>query len=66
MGKEEHSKSYIQTLESVARNMVKIGKSPEEVRLQPVPPPFDNWCLFFEDLFVMNLYFLYKYASKEA
>ena len=57
---------YIQTLESIARNMVKIGKSPEEVRLQPIPPPFDNWCLFFEDIFVMNLGFLYKYVSQEA
>jgi glyoxylase-like metal-dependent hydrolase (beta-lactamase superfamily II) len=57
---------YIQTLESIARNMVKMGKSPEEVRLQPIPPPFDNWCLFFEDIFVMNLGFLYKYVSQEA
>jgi cyclase len=57
---------YIQTLESIARNMVKMGKSPEEARLQPIPPPFDNWCLFFEDIFVMNLGFLYKYVSQEA
>jgi glyoxylase-like metal-dependent hydrolase (beta-lactamase superfamily II) len=57
---------YIQTLESIARNMVKMGKSPEEVRLQPIPQPFDNWCLFFEDIFVMNLGFLYKYVSQEA
>jgi cyclase len=57
---------YIQTLESIARNMVKMGKSPDKVRLQPVPSPFDDWCLFFEDLFVMNLSFLYKYVSKET
>jgi len=46
--------------------MVKMEKSPEEVRLQTVPPPFDDWCLFFEDIFVMNLGFLIKYVSKEA
>jgi glyoxylase-like metal-dependent hydrolase (beta-lactamase superfamily II) len=57
---------YIQTLESIARKMVKTGKPLEEIRLQPVPPPFNDWCLFFEDLFVMNLGFLYKYVSKEA
>ncbi len=51
---------YIQTLESIARNMVKTGKPPEEIRLQPVPPPFDGWSLFFEDLFAMNLRFLYQ------
>ena len=56
---------YIQTLESIARNMVKMGKSPEEVRLQPVPPPFDKWCLFLEDNFAMNLDFLYKCASQD-
>jgi cyclase len=56
---------YIQTLEDIARNMVKRGESLEEVRLQPVPPPFDNWCLFFEDIFFTNLGFLYKYVSQE-
>ena len=57
---------YIQTLESIARNMVKTGKPLEEIRLQPVPPPFDDWSLFFEDLFAMNLGFLYKYVCLEA
>lgn len=57
---------YIQTLESIARDMVKMGKSPEDICLQPVPLPFDNWCLFFDDLFTMNLGFLYKYVSQEA
>ena len=57
---------YIQTLESIARNMVKTGKSLEEIRLQSVPPPFDDWSLFFEDLFAMNLGFLYKYVCLEA
>jgi cyclase len=57
---------YIQTLESIARNMVKMGKSTEEVSLQRVPPPFDKWYSFLEDNFVMNLGFLYKYASQEA
>jgi hypothetical protein len=57
---------YIQTLESIARSMVKMGKSPEEISLQPVPPPFDNWCSSLEEIFVMNLDFLYKCASQEA
>lgn len=57
---------YIQTLESVAREMVKAGKPLEEIRLQPVPPPFDDWSLFFEDLFAMNLGFLIKYVSQGA
>lgn len=57
---------YIQTLESIARNMVKTGKSPEEIRLQPVPPPFDNWYSFLEGIFAVNLDFLYKYANQEA
>lgn len=56
---------YIQTLESIARNMIKMGKSQEEVRLQPVPPPFDNWYLFLEDNFAMNLEFLYKYVGPD-
>ena len=57
---------YIQTLESIARDMVKMGKPLEEIRIQPVPPPFDDWSLFFEDLFAMNLGFLYKYFSRNA
>jgi cyclase len=57
---------YIQTLESIARNIVKTGKPLEEISLQPVPPPFDDWSLFFEDLFAMNLGFLIKYVSYEA
>ena len=57
---------YIQTLESIARNMVKMGKSPEAVSLQPVPPPFDNWYSPLEGTFAVNLDFLYKYANQEA
>jgi cyclase len=57
---------YIQTLESIARNMVKRGESPEEIRLQPVPPPFNDWSQFFEDLFAMNLCFLIKYVSQKV
>jgi glyoxylase-like metal-dependent hydrolase (beta-lactamase superfamily II) len=57
---------YIQTLESIARGMVKAGKPLEEIRLQPVPPPFVDWSLFFEDLFAINLGFLYKYVGLEA
>jgi len=57
---------YIQTLERIARDMVKAGKPREEIRLQPVPAPFDDWSLFFEDLFAMNLGFLIKYVSQGA
>jgi len=55
---------YIQTLEGIAREIVKERKPLEEIRLQPVPPPFDEWSQFFEDLFAMNLGFLVKYVSQ--
>jgi len=51
---------YIQSLESIAANMVKSGKSAEEVSLQPIPSPFETWWLFFDNFFVANLEFLYK------
>jgi len=57
---------YIQTLESIAREMVKAGKPLEGIHLQPVPAPFDDWSLFFEDLFALNLGFLVKYVSQGA
>jgi len=53
---------YIESLESVAVNMVKSGKSAEEVSLQPIPSPFETWWLFFDNFFVTNLEFLYKRA----
>ena len=57
---------YIQTLERIARDMVKAGKPLKEIRLKLVPAPFDDWSLFFEDLFAMNLGFLIKYVSQGA
>jgi cyclase len=51
---------YIQSLENIVANMVKSGRSIEEVSLQPVPSKFEDWLLFFDDFFVDNLRFLYK------
>jgi hypothetical protein len=54
---------YIQTLESIAENMVESGKSAEEAHLQPVPSPFDTWWSF-DNFFTMNLEFLCKRATQ--
>ena len=51
---------YIQSLENIVTNMVKSGRSLEEVSLQPIPSQFETWLLFFDDFFVSNLQFLYK------
>jgi cyclase len=53
---------YIQSLETIATNMVKSGKSIKEVYLQPVPSPFKTWRLLFDNFFFANLEFLYKCA----
>jgi hypothetical protein len=55
---------YIRSLENIAANMVKSGKSVEEVSLQPIPSPFKTWWLFFDNFFVTNLEFLYKRAAQ--
>jgi len=55
---------YIQSLETIARNMVEMRMPAKEAHLQPVPQPFDTW-LFSEDHFIANLEFLYKNASQE-
>jgi len=57
---------YIQSLESIAANMVKLGKSVEEVSLQPIPSPFNTWWLFFDNFFVTNLEFLYKHVAQKT
>lgn len=51
---------YIQSLENIAANMAKSGRSIEEVSLQPIPSKFEDWLLFFDNFFVDNLQFLYK------
>jgi len=56
---------YIQVLQNIATNMVKSGKSAEEVYLQPIPPPFETWWLFFDNFFFTNLEFLYKCATQK-
>jgi len=55
---------YIQSLENIATNMVKLGKSANEVYLQPIPSPFDTWLLLFDNFFFTNLEFLYKCAAQ--
>jgi len=55
---------YIQSLENIATNMVKSGKSAKEVYLQPIPSPFETWWLFFDNFFFTNLEFLYKCAAQ--
>jgi len=57
---------YIQSLEDIATNMVKSGKSAKEVYLQPIPPPFETWWLFFDNFFFSNLEFLYKCATQRT
>jgi len=51
---------YIQSLENIAANMIKSGRSIEEASLQPIPSQFETWLLFFDNFFVDNLQFLYK------
>jgi cyclase len=51
---------YIQSLENIAANMIKSGKSLEEASLQPIPSRFETWLLCFNNFFVDNLQFLYK------
>lgn len=55
---------YIQSLESIAANMIKCGKSVEQASSEKVPSPFDNW-LIYENFFVTNLQFLYGLACKK-
>lgn len=55
---------YIQSLENIVANMVKSGKSLEEVSLQPVPSQFETWLLSFDNFFVSNLQFLYKCVAQ--
>lgn len=54
---------YIQSLESIAVNMIKSGKSVEQASFEPIPSPFDTW-LCFENFFVANLMFLYKLGTQ--
>jgi cyclase len=55
---------YIQSLENIVANMVKSGRSIEEVSLQPVPSKFEDWLLFFDNFFVDNLQFLYNHLKQ--
>jgi cyclase len=55
---------YIQSLETIARNMVKMRIPAKDTHLQPVPQPFDTWLL--EDHFVLNLEFLHRLLSQET
>jgi len=55
---------YIQSLESIVVNMVRSGRSLEEVSLQPIPSQFENWLLFFDNFFIANLQFLYKCVAQ--
>jgi cyclase len=57
---------YIQSLENIATNMVKSGKSEDEVSLQPIPSPFETWQSFFDNFFYSNLKFLYKSAAQKT
>lgn len=54
---------YIQSLENIVANMIKSGRSLEEVSLQPIPSPFETW-LAFDNFSVANLEFLYKCAAQ--
>jgi glyoxylase-like metal-dependent hydrolase (beta-lactamase superfamily II) len=54
---------YIQSLESIVVNMIKSGKPVEQVSLEPTPSPFDTW-LSPNNLFVINLEFLYRLATQ--
>ena len=54
---------YIQSLENIAVNMIKCGKSVEQASFEPVPSPFDTW-LSLDNFFVTNLEFLYKLATQ--
>ena len=51
---------YIQSLENAVANMIKSGRSLEEIPLQPIPSQFETWLLLFDNFFVTNLQFLYK------
>jgi cyclase len=51
---------YIQALENIVADMVKSGRSIEEVSLQPIPSQFEDWLLLFDNFFIDNLQFLYK------
>jgi len=55
---------YIQSLENIVVNMVKSGRTFEEVPLQPIPSQFENWLLFFDNFFIANLQFLYKRVAQ--
>jgi hypothetical protein len=55
---------YIQSLESIAANMIKCGKPVEQASSEKIPSPFDNW-LIYENFFVTNLQFLYGLACKK-
>jgi len=57
---------YIQSLENIVANMVKSGRSIEEVSLQPIPSQFETWSLFFDNFFVANLQFLYRCVAQES
>jgi glyoxylase-like metal-dependent hydrolase (beta-lactamase superfamily II) len=54
---------YIQSLESIAVNMIKSGKPVGQASLEPVPSPFDTW-LSPDNFFVTNLEFLYRIATQ--
>lgn len=56
---------YILSLEDIVANMMKSGRSLEEVSLQPIPPQFETWLLFFDNFFVANLQFLYQRIAQE-
>jgi len=57
---------YIQSLENIVANMVKSGRSMEEVSLQPIPSQFETWLLFFDNFFVANLQLLYRLVARES
>ena len=55
---------YIQSLENIAEDMIRSGKSEEQASSVPIPPPFNTW-LCLEDFFTTNLKFLYKLAQSK-
>jgi len=56
---------YIQSLENIVDDMIKSGKSAEQVTSSLIPAPFDTWLC--EDFFTDNLKFLCKLAiSRKA
>ncbi len=56
---------YIQSLENIAEDMIKSGKSVEQASSVQIPEPFDAW-LCLEDFFTVNLKFLYNLAQKRS